>query len=181
VFELQDGITESVVGALAPSLHKAEIERARRKPPADLRAYDYLLGAVPHQMANTLEAAGEAIRLLNEALRLDPDYAYAYAYAHALLAITYGQIFRSAVGPARWELDDDGQPTQKIIETRRGAEFITPIPKPKTRKGSPAQQKMVFDEGRGLSDAKQEYDPTSIINELRQRVDWPVSEAIGRI
>jgi hypothetical protein len=40
---------------------------------------------------------------------------------------------------------------------------------------------MVFDEGRGLSDAKQEYDPTSIINELRQRVDWPVSEAIGRI
>jgi tetratricopeptide (TPR) repeat protein len=50
-------------------------------------------------MANTPEAAGEAIRLLNEALRLDPDYAY--AYAHALLAITYGQIFRSAVGPAR--------------------------------------------------------------------------------
>jgi hypothetical protein len=97
VFELQDGITESVVGALAPSLHKAEIERARRKPPADLRAYDYLLGAVPHQMANTPEAAGEAIRLLNEALRFDPDY----AYAHALLAITYGQIFRSAVGPAR--------------------------------------------------------------------------------
>ena len=145
MFELQDGITESVVGALAPSLHKAEIERARRKPPADLRAYDYLLGAVPHQMANTLEAAGEAIRLLNEALRLDPDYAY--AYAHALLAITYGQIFRSAVGPARWELDDDRQPTQKIIETRRGAEFITPIPKPKTRKGSPAKQKMFLMKG----------------------------------
>src|ERR1039458_8842924 len=76
------------------------------------------------------------------------------------------------VRPLRyWELDADGQPTQKIIETRRRAEFITPIPKPKTRKGSPDQQKMVFDEGRGLSDAKQEYDPTSIINELRQRVD----------
>jgi type III restriction enzyme len=76
------------------------------------------------------------------------------------------------VRPLRhWELDAEGQPTQKIIETRRRAEFITPIPKPKTRKGSPAQQKMVFDEGRGLSDAKQEYDPTSIINELRQRVD----------
>ena len=70
-----------------------------------------------------------------------------------------------------WELDADGQPTQKIIETRRRAEFITPIPKPRTRKGSPDQQKMVFDEGRGLSDAKQEYDPTSIINELRQHVD----------
>jgi hypothetical protein len=45
------------------------------------------------------------------------------------------------VRPLRhWELDAEGQPTQKIIETRRRAEFITPIPKPKTRKGSPAQQ-----------------------------------------
>ena len=35
-----------------------------------------------------------------------------------------------------WELDDQGQPTQKIIEHRRPAEFITPIPKPKKRKGS---------------------------------------------
>jgi type III restriction enzyme len=76
------------------------------------------------------------------------------------------------VRPLRhWELDADGQPTQKIIEARRRAEFITPIPKPKTRKGSPDQQKMVFDEGRGLSDATQEYDPNWIINELRQRVD----------
>jgi type III restriction enzyme len=76
------------------------------------------------------------------------------------------------VRPLRhWELDADGQPTQKVIETRRRAEFITPIPKPKTRKGSQDQHKMVFNEGRGLSDAKQEYDPTSIINELRQRVD----------
>jgi type III restriction enzyme len=67
------------------------------------------------------------------------------------------------VRPLRhWELDADGQPTQKIIETRRRAEFITPIPKPKTRKGSPDQQKMVFDEGRGLSDAKQQYDPNSL-------------------
>jgi type III restriction enzyme len=76
------------------------------------------------------------------------------------------------VRPLRhWELDADGQPTQKIIEARRRAEFITPIPKPKTRKGSPDQQKMVFDEGRRLSDATQEYDPNWIINELRQRVD----------
>jgi type III restriction enzyme len=76
------------------------------------------------------------------------------------------------VRPLRyWELDAEGQPTQKIIETRRRAEFITPIPKPKKRKGSADQQKMVFDEGRGLSSTAQEYDPISIINELRQRVD----------
>src|SRR5207247_644768 len=74
--------------------------------------------------------------------------------------------------PARyWELDESGQPTQKIIEHRRRAEFITPIPKPKKRKASAAQQEMVFDEGKGLSTAAQQYDPTSIINELRQLVD----------
>ena len=39
-----------------------------------------------------------------------------------------------------WELDDEGQPTQQIIETRRRAEFITPIPKPKKRKDRPEQQ-----------------------------------------
>ncbi|HEX6794873.1 MAG TPA: restriction endonuclease, partial [Casimicrobiaceae bacterium] len=70
-----------------------------------------------------------------------------------------------------WELDSSGQPTQRIIESRRRAEFITPIPKPKKRSGADAQRQMVFDEGRGLSDEKQQYDTISIINELRQAVD----------
>lgn len=52
--------------------------------------------------------------------------------------------------PSRhWELDDSGQPTQKIIDRRRGARFVTPIPKPKKRKA--AQAGFVFDEGKGLS------------------------------
>ena len=66
-----------------------------------------------------------------------------------------------------WELDDDGQPTQQIIETRRRAEFITPIPKPKKRKAGRPAGGMVFDEGKGLSTEEQQYDPTSIINEVR--------------
>jgi type III restriction enzyme len=70
-----------------------------------------------------------------------------------------------------WELDAQGQPTQKIISDRRKAEFITPIPKPRKRKSSAEQESIVFDEGAGLSTAKQLYDPTSIINELRQQVD----------
>jgi type III restriction enzyme len=71
-----------------------------------------------------------------------------------------------------WELDGQGQPTQKIIEARRRADFITPIPKPKKRKGKPsAQQDLVFDEGLGLSTQQQQYDPTSIINEVRSQVD----------
>ena len=74
--------------------------------------------------------------------------------------------------PARhWELDESGQPTTQIIEKRRRVEFITPIPKPKKRKKKAEQKEMVFDEGKGLSTEAQQYDPTPIINELRNRVD----------
>jgi type III restriction enzyme len=57
-----------------------------------------------------------------------------------------------------WELDSEGQPTQKILETRRRAEFITPIPKPKKQKRKPSQDALVFDEGKGLSTEKQLYE-----------------------
>ena len=70
-----------------------------------------------------------------------------------------------------WELDDTGQPTQRIQETRRRAEFITPIPKPRKRQGSPEQASLLFDEGKGLSTEAQRYDHTAIINGVRQEVD----------
>ena len=74
--------------------------------------------------------------------------------------------------PSRhWELDAQGQPTQKITEARRGAEFITQIPKPRKVKGAAAQSNLVFDEGKGLSTPKQQYDHTAIINAVRQHVD----------
>src|SRR5947208_14205278 len=68
-----------------------------------------------------------------------------------------------------WELDEDGQPTNRIIEDRRRAKVITPTPK--TRKLRLAQTDLVFDEGMGLSTEQQQYDPTPVINELRQQVD----------
>ncbi len=67
-----------------------------------------------------------------------------------------------------WELDDSGQPTQKIIETRRPAQFITPIPKPKKQKGAPKQDDLLFDD---LSSQDQQYIHTAIINGVRQEVD----------
>ncbi len=70
-----------------------------------------------------------------------------------------------------WELDPDGQPTQQVLPRRRRAEFITPIPKPKKRKSAAQQAEMVFDEGQGPSTKAQQYDPTSIINQVRQSVD----------
>jgi type III restriction enzyme len=93
--------------------------------------------------------------------------------------------------PSRhWELDKQGQPTQRIVESRRRAEFITPIPKPKKQKGGPAQQSLVFNEGLGLSTAGQQYDPTPMINELRAQVDqwrtlpesaWQVTPETARL
>lgn len=68
-----------------------------------------------------------------------------------------------------WELDEQGQPTQGIIEHRRSAEFITPIPKPKKRKGEAEQAKLFVDEN--ISTNVQQYDPTPIINGLRRQVD----------
>ena len=69
-----------------------------------------------------------------------------------------------------WELDASGQPTQRIIANRRRAEFITPIPKPRRRKGV-EQDALLFDEGLGLSSWEQQYDHTAIINAVRQQVD----------
>lgn len=68
-----------------------------------------------------------------------------------------------------WELDEQGQPTQKIIEKRRRAEFITPIPKPRKRKGRAEQRDLFAD--KSISTADQQYDPTSIINDLCHQVD----------
>ena len=74
--------------------------------------------------------------------------------------------------PSRhWELDDSGQPTQAILESRRRADFITPIPKPKKRKGTAEQAPLVFDEGKGLSTQEQRYDHTAIITAVRKEVD----------
>jgi len=70
-----------------------------------------------------------------------------------------------------WELDSDGQPTNRIIDTRRRSELITPVPKPKKRKKSKNQLAMVLDSGDDLSTEEQEYNPTPIINEIRTYIE----------
>ena len=81
VFELQDRITERVAGALQPSIRLAEIERARRKPPQDLGAYDYTMRAMPHVWALEKDASARALELLGQALAIDPEYPLALALA----------------------------------------------------------------------------------------------------
>ena len=81
VFDLQDRITERVAGALQPSIRLAEIERARRKRPQDLGAYDYTMRAMPHVWALEREASVKALELLDHALAIDPEYPLALSLA----------------------------------------------------------------------------------------------------
>jgi len=81
IFDLQDEITLSLVGAIEPSLRQAEIERAKRKRPESLDAYDLYLRALPHAYVPMPGEADKALRLLDQALALQPDYPAAQAAA----------------------------------------------------------------------------------------------------
>ena len=81
IFELQDQITQSVVGAIAPQLERAEIERAKRKPTESLDAYDYYLRAMAKLHNGTREALDQALPLLYKSIELDPEFASAYGMA----------------------------------------------------------------------------------------------------
>ena len=81
IFALQDEITLSVVGAIEPSLRSAEVERAKRKRPDNLDAYDLVLQALPDVYSRMPEQEKKALVLLQRALVLDPNYALAYACA----------------------------------------------------------------------------------------------------
>jgi TolB-like protein/tetratricopeptide (TPR) repeat protein len=82
IFALQDRMTESVVGAIAPAVEKAEIERAKHKPTESLDAYAlYLRGLARYYQFAGRQANEEALRLFNSAIELDPDFASAYGRA----------------------------------------------------------------------------------------------------
>jgi TolB-like protein/tetratricopeptide (TPR) repeat protein len=81
MFDLQDHVTASVVGAIAPHLLHAEIKRARRKPTENLVAYDYYLRGLAKVRRVTVDANREALQLFCKAIELDPGLASAYGMA----------------------------------------------------------------------------------------------------
>jgi len=90
IFDLQDRVASSVVGAIEPRLRQSEIERAARKPTAGLDAYDLYLRALAQMYRYAKEGAAEAIVLARQALAIDPSYAPAAAllsWCHALQRI----------------------------------------------------------------------------------------------
>jgi len=80
VFDLQDQIAAKVVAAIRPSLLKAEIARAQRKPPENLQAYDCVLQAAPLLRRRSREDLVRAEALVRRAIEIDPDYALALVY-----------------------------------------------------------------------------------------------------
>ena len=81
IFALQDEIALSVVGAIEPSLRRAEIERVKRKRPDNLDAYDLVLRTQPDVYSGMPARVQNALPLLDRALSLDPTYALAHAFA----------------------------------------------------------------------------------------------------
>src|SRR4029077_12566397 len=70
IFAVQDEITLSVVGYIEPSLRQAEIERAKRKRPENLDAYDLYLRALPYAMVFMPGDAAKALPLLSQSIEL---------------------------------------------------------------------------------------------------------------
>jgi adenylate cyclase len=101
VFDLQDKVTQSVVGAIAPRVQKAEVERASRKRTEDLTAYDLVLRAMPNAWTMTPENNAAALDFLHRATRTDPAYAYAYALA------AWCMVLRKNSGWPPWCADQD--------------------------------------------------------------------------
>jgi TolB-like protein/Tfp pilus assembly protein PilF len=113
IFDLQDEITEHIVGAVEPEVLLAEVRRARSKRPDSLEAYDYLLRAYQHLFVITLKDNQQALENLRKAIARSPDYALAHAYA------SWANLFRvqlSEGGSLRPILTDAFQYAQRAVE-----------------------------------------------------------------
>ena len=82
VFDLQDKVASSVAGVIEPTLRQAEIERARRKRPDSLDAYDLYLRTLPFAYTSMPEDAEKALGYLEQPIKLEPDF----AVAHVIIA-----------------------------------------------------------------------------------------------
>lgn len=149
IFVLQDEIALSVVGAIEPSLLRVEVERARRKRPDSLDAYDLVLRAQADVYSGMPERSTKALLLLDRALALEPSYALAHAFAamcyhnrflraglreedktasirHAEAAITFGQDDALALTFAGFSIGMDAHDRAAAFTAFEAALAISP-------------------------------------------------------
>lgn len=149
IFALQDDIAMSVVGAIAPSLRRAEIDRVKRKRPDSLDAYDLVLRAQPDVDSGMPEQVTQALVLLERAIALEPSYALAHGNAamchhclflraglreasraesirHARSAIAHGQDDAVALTLAGFSIGMDGHDRSAAFTALDAALAISP-------------------------------------------------------
>jgi TolB-like protein len=149
IFALQDEIALAAVGAIAPSLRRAEIDRVKRKRPDSLDAYDLVLRAQPDVDSGMPERVTKALVLLERAVELDPGYALAHGNAamchhclflraglrevdraasirHARSAILHGQDDASALTLAGFSIGMDGHDRKAAFTALEAALAISP-------------------------------------------------------
>lgn len=149
IFALQDDIAMSVVGAIAPSLRRAEINRVKRKRPDSLDAYDLVLRAQPDVDSGMPEQVTQALVLLERAIALEPSYALAHGNAamchhclflraglreasradsirHARSAIAHGQDDALALTLAGFSIGMDGHDRSAAFTALDAALAISP-------------------------------------------------------
>jgi len=98
IFELQDQVASSVAGAIEPKIRQSEIERASRKPTANLTAYDLHLRALAQSYRFTEEGFAEAIVLARQALAIDPSYTSARSHGRLVPGAAADSGMGSAIG-----------------------------------------------------------------------------------
>lgn len=149
IFVLQDDIALAAVGAIAPSVRKAEIERVKRKRPENLDAYDLVLRAQPDVDSGMPEQVARALNLLDRAIAIEPDYALAHGNAamchhclflraglresnrtasirHARSAILHGQDDALALTWAGFSLGMDAHDRAAAFTTLEAALAVSP-------------------------------------------------------
>jgi len=114
IFKLQDHVTSSVVGAIAPKLEQAEIERVKRKPTKSLDAYDYYLRAMAKLYEGNRQSIEEALQLFKRATELDPGFAAAYGMS------AYCYVWRKANG---WVADRSRETAEATSLAHKAAQL----------------------------------------------------------
>ena len=104
IFDLQDELTQAIVGVLPGRVEVVEANRVKRKPPSDMAAYDFLLAGKIHHHRFTKEDNEKAMNYLERATELEPDYAAAYAWKACVLGQAMARGYRSDLEAAFQEV-----------------------------------------------------------------------------
>jgi TolB-like protein len=155
IFDLQDQVTSSVIGAIFPQLERAEIERAKRKPTESLQAYDYYLRALSSFYQFTREQNIEALRLSQAVSEIDPEFAAAYAIG------AYSYLQRKMFG---WTIDAAQEHAEARRLVKRAIELDKDDPTVLARAGQVISELLgEVEEGAALLSRALSLDPNLVI------------------